>query len=69
MVGPSKAPRPLPQSGTIEPGDTDLDWSFEVFGYDGKTVFLPPRARRVRAAGGTLAIDRLGSVTSISPIT
>jgi transglutaminase-like putative cysteine protease len=59
---------PLSANGVIEAGETDLDWSFDVLGYDGKTLFLPQRSRRVRAAGGALAIDRTGTMTSSVPV-
>jgi hypothetical protein len=62
------SPRPLLPGGTLEAGETELDWSFDVLGYDGRTLFLPPRARRVRAAGGSLLSDRLGVVTSPVPV-
>lgn len=58
----------IPSSGVIEAGDTELDWTIDVLGYDGKTLFLPQRARRVRAAGGSLAIDRTGTMTSSVPV-
>jgi len=59
---------PIPSSGVIEAGDTELDWTIDVLGYDGKTIFLPQRARRVRAAGGALTIDRTGTMTSSVPV-
>lgn len=66
----SEAPaRPLPPGGILEPGETEIDWSIDIVGYDGLTLFLPPRARRVRPVGGALALDRLGIVTSSVPVT
>jgi transglutaminase-like putative cysteine protease len=60
--------RPLPPGGLLEPGEGELDWSFQILGYDGKTLFLPPRSRRVRPVGGDLVVDRLGTVTSSVPV-
>jgi transglutaminase-like putative cysteine protease len=65
---PRASPQPLPASGVLEPGDAELDWSFDVVGYDGRTLFVPQRLKSVRAAGGSLAIDRLGVVTSAVPV-
>jgi transglutaminase-like putative cysteine protease len=65
---PRASPRAVAPGGVLEPGETELDWSFEVLGYDGLTIFLPPRSRRVRGAGGALAMDRLGVVTSSAPV-
>jgi len=58
----------LSPGGILEPGDTEIDWSFDVLGYDGRTLFLPPRARRLKSVGGALAADRLGVVTSSVPV-
>ncbi len=65
---PRAAVSPLPPGGILEPGDTEVDWSFELLGYDGRTLFLPPRARRIRPVGGALGADRLGVVTSSVPV-
>ncbi len=65
---PPAALSPLPPGGILEPGETAVDWSFDVLGYDGRTLFLPPRARRIRPVGGALAVDRMGVVTSSVPV-
>jgi transglutaminase-like putative cysteine protease len=60
---PRTARRPIGPNGMIETGETPLDWSFVNLGYDGKTLFLPQRARKVRSPGA-LYRDALGVVTT-----
>ncbi|HEX5136825.1 MAG TPA: transglutaminase-like domain-containing protein [Planctomycetota bacterium] len=66
---PRARARQLSATGILEQGEAELDWTVDVLGYDGRTLFLPQRARRVRAAGGALSIDRLGVLTSPVPVT
>lgn len=60
---PRAARQPLGAAGVIERGPAPLDWSFVNLGYDGKTLFLPQRARKVRCAD-VLFRDAVGVVTT-----
>jgi len=63
------SPRPVGRSGILESGDTDLHWSFEVRGYDGMTLFMPQRSRRLRSPEGVpFFIDRTDVVTVDRPL-
>jgi len=57
------AKRPLGPSGRLESGAVPLDWTFVNLGYDGKTLFLPQRARKVRCPDA-LFRDGTGMVTA-----
>ncbi len=58
----------LPPSGDLRRGaqsiDWPVDWQMTVHGYDGRTLFLPQRAGRIRSGGVRLARDRTGSVVA-----
>jgi len=56
--------RPLGREGILERGDTPVHWSFEVFGYDSRVLFMPQRPRIVRSAVRPLFVDGLGIVTA-----
>jgi len=62
------AQRPVGPRGVLEPGPAPLDWTFVALGYDGKTLFLPQRARKVRCPDA-LFRDALGVVTAGSRVT
>ncbi|MHC4548126.1 MAG: transglutaminase domain-containing protein [Planctomycetota bacterium] len=57
------AKRPLGPSGLLQRGPALLDWRFEVLGYDGLTLFLPQRARKVLSPV-PLFVDGAGVVTA-----
>ena len=56
----------LPPSGELTPNarstDWPIDWQMTVHGYDGRTLFLPQSAGRIRSGGVRIAQDRTGSV-------
>ncbi|MHC4819619.1 MAG: transglutaminase-like domain-containing protein, partial [Planctomycetota bacterium] len=60
---PRTAKRPLGPNGLLETGPGPLDWSFVNLGYDGQTLFLPQRARKVRCPDA-LYLDGIGVVTT-----
>ncbi|MHC4162329.1 MAG: DUF4129 domain-containing transglutaminase family protein [Planctomycetota bacterium] len=64
---PRTAKRPLGTTGVLETGPAPLDWSFVNLGYDGKTLFLPQRARKVRCPDA-LFRDGIGMVTAGSGV-
>ena len=58
----------LPASGVISEGEAPLDWKVRLHGYDGRTLFLPARARGIRSTTRPLFIDWLGRITSLTRV-
>jgi len=54
--------------GLLERGGAPLDWQMEMKGYDGRTLFLPQHARRIRSADVRLLRDPVGSVLASAPL-
>jgi hypothetical protein len=54
----------LTSDGTLERGETPFDWDMRMHGYDGSTLFMPQRARRIRSAGVRLARDPADSIVA-----
>jgi len=54
----------LESDGLIERGTTPVDWRLDMLGYDGRTLFLPQRARRIRSEGVGLLRDPVGTVVA-----
>jgi transglutaminase-like putative cysteine protease len=65
---PHTAKRPVGPRGVLEPGAAPLDWTFVALGYDGQTLFLPQRARKVRCPDA-LFEDAIGVVTAGNRVT
>ena len=59
--------RRLPGNGVIDPGDAPLDFDFSLREDDGRTLFLPQRARQVRSAAQPLYRSKTGIVIAKDP--